>query len=244
MWIVTRSLIGVLVATTTASAVTTCAGRPARRAGMPPSIVVGVRAGEDAAAVRAGSRCARPAQVLQRMELRLAREAQARPGVERARAARARRARRPRRPARCAASSSRLERVALVAVGEEEVAVEPLEVAVDALPCATIVSMRSMAAVWLSAARRVAFGAVQPLDLEVAVVDARSRGAPSSSLRLAAADAGRRRGRRRTCRPAREQVGGGQPGDAGADDAHVDMHVLAAPDRNSGISTVADQTDW
>ena len=38
-----------------------------------------------------------------------------------------------RRPARCAASSSRSSGLALVALGEEQVAVEALEVAVDAL---------------------------------------------------------------------------------------------------------------
>ena len=128
-----------------------------------------------------------------------------------------------RSPARLRGVELALEGLAPIAFGEEQVAVEAREVAVDALLAHDGLDAVDRRGVAVGGEPR-ALAAVQLLDLEVAVVEhvGEVRG---GRLRHAAGDRAVVEHRHLLAR-AGEQVGGGQAGDAGADDADVDVQVF------------------
>jgi len=110
-----------------------------------------------------------------------------------------------------------------VALGEEEVAVQAREIAVDALSRDDGVDALDGLGMALRRQAR-AFAPVQLLDLEIAVV-VHVRQMPGAHLRHAARDRAVVEHRHRLPRLG-EQVGGRHSGDARADDANVDIDVL------------------
>jgi hypothetical protein len=183
--------------------------------------LIGVRAGEDAAAP-AVDRLGEPREVFERMELSLLGKAQAGAAVER----RERRALEQLDRAQAGAVRGLellLQRLALVALGEEQIAVDPAEIALDALFPDDGLDALDRRAVAVGGEPR-ALAAVQLLQLEVAVVElvgemrrgrlrhpARHRAVVQHGDALAGAH---------------QQIRCRQPGNTRADDADVDLHAL------------------